>query len=61
MRTLWPVLNRLDKRCVKVYILTRDPAENNERYEEPSESEIEICQHFYSFLLFKIPSPDLGI
>ena len=44
MKMMWPVLNRLDKRGVKVYIFTRDPAEHSGRYEEQSESEIEALE-----------------
>ena len=44
MKMMWPVLNRLDKRGVKVYIFTRDPAEHSGKYEVQSESEIQALE-----------------
>ena len=44
MKTLWPVLNGLDKRGVKVYIFTRDPAEHSGKYEVQPEVEIEALE-----------------
>lgn len=41
MKTFWPVFHRLIKRGVKVYIVTRDPQEHNNGYDEQSEVEIQ--------------------
>lgn len=40
MKTLSPVFEKLIKRGVKVSIVTRDPRDHSEPYEEQSESEI---------------------
>jgi phosphatidylserine/phosphatidylglycerophosphate/cardiolipin synthase-like enzyme len=40
MKTLWPILKRLYNRGIKIYIITRDPKEHSEEYEDQSESEI---------------------
>jgi phosphatidylserine/phosphatidylglycerophosphate/cardiolipin synthase-like enzyme len=41
MRLLWPSLRGLIKRGVKVYIVTRDPREHTEDYEDQSEIQIQ--------------------
>lgn len=41
MKSLWPCFKRLVVRGVKVYIVTRDPKEHTEGYENQSEAEIE--------------------
>jgi phosphatidylserine/phosphatidylglycerophosphate/cardiolipin synthase-like enzyme len=41
MKILWPILRGLIKRGVKVYIVTRDPQEHGNGYDEQSEVEIE--------------------
>jgi phosphatidylserine/phosphatidylglycerophosphate/cardiolipin synthase-like enzyme len=41
MKTLWPTLRKLQNRGVKIFIVTRDPKEHSEGYENQSESEIE--------------------
>jgi len=44
MKTLFPVLNRLNNRGVKVFIITRDPQKHNQEYGEQSETEIEAFE-----------------
>lgn len=44
MMTLRPILNKLYDRGIKVFIITRDPREHNEGYEEQSENEIEALE-----------------
>ena len=44
MTTLFPILNRLNNRGVKVYIITRDPREHSQEYEDQSETEIEAFE-----------------
>lgn len=41
MKTFWPVFRRLVARGVKVYIVTRDPREHTDGYEDQSEIEIQ--------------------
>ncbi len=41
MKTFWPVFRRLVARGVKVYIVTRDPREHTNGYEDQSEVEIQ--------------------
>ena len=41
MKTLWPVFRRLVARGVKVYIVTRDPREHTDGYDDQSEVEIQ--------------------
>lgn len=41
MKMLYPVFEKLVKRGVKVYILTRDPKEHNDNFGQQSESEIQ--------------------
>jgi phosphatidylserine/phosphatidylglycerophosphate/cardiolipin synthase-like enzyme len=38
--TYWPIFRKLYDRGVKIYIITRDPKEHNQRYEIQSEIEI---------------------
>ncbi|HSW87965.1 MAG TPA: phospholipase D-like domain-containing protein [Candidatus Saccharimonadales bacterium] len=40
MRTLYPTFEELIKRGVKVFVVTRDPRDHSEPYEEQSENEI---------------------
>lgn len=44
MKTLFPVLNKLNNRRVKVFIITRDPKEHKREYEHQSETEIEAFE-----------------
>ena len=44
MKTLWPSFRGLVKRGVKTYIVTRDPQDHTERYEEQSEAEIQALE-----------------
>ncbi|MFA6386009.1 MAG: phospholipase D-like domain-containing protein [Candidatus Paceibacterota bacterium] len=41
MKTFWPLFRRLVARGVKVYIVTRDPHEHTDGYDEQSEVEIQ--------------------
>ena len=41
MRTFWPVFRRLVARGVKVYIVTRNPREHTDGYDDQSEVEIQ--------------------
>ena len=41
MKTFWPVFRRLVARGVKVYVVTRDPREHADGYEDQSEVEIQ--------------------
>lgn len=41
MKTFWPVFLRLVGRGVKIYIVTRDPREHTDGYEDQSEVEIQ--------------------
>lgn len=41
MKTFWPVFRRLVSRSVKIYIVTRDPREHIDGYDEQSEVEIQ--------------------
>lgn len=41
MKMLWPSLKQLYDRGIKIFIITRDPNEHTEGYENQSESEIE--------------------
>jgi len=41
MKTFWPVFRRLVARGVKVYVVTRDPREHTDGYEDQSEVEIQ--------------------
>lgn len=41
MKMLYPVFEKLVKRGIKVYILTRDPKEHNNSFGQQSESEIQ--------------------
>jgi phosphatidylserine/phosphatidylglycerophosphate/cardiolipin synthase-like enzyme len=41
MKTFWPVFRRLVARGVKVYIVTRDPREHTDGYDDQSEVEIQ--------------------
>ncbi len=40
MATLYPIFKKLIQRKVKVYVITRDPGEHSDEYEEQSEAEI---------------------
>ena len=44
MKTLFPVLNRLHNRGVKVFIITRNPKEHKSEFEDQSETEIEAFE-----------------
>jgi phosphatidylserine/phosphatidylglycerophosphate/cardiolipin synthase-like enzyme len=44
MKSLWPILNKLHNRGIKIFIITRDPKEHTEGYERQSESEIEALE-----------------
>lgn len=44
MKTLFPVLNRLNNRGIKVFIITRDPKEHKLEYQDQSETEIEAFE-----------------
>ena len=44
MDNLFPVLNRLNNRGVKVFIITRDPREHKEDFADQSETEIEAFE-----------------
>ena len=41
MKTFWPVFRRLVARGVKVYVVTRDPREHTDGYDDQSEVEIQ--------------------
>ena len=41
MKTFWPVFRRLVARGVKVYVVTRDPREHTDGYDNQSEVEIQ--------------------
>lgn len=41
MKTFWPVFRRLVARGVRVYIVTRDPREHTDGYDDQSEVEIQ--------------------
>ena len=41
MKTFWPVFRRLVARDVKVYVVTRDPREHTDGYDDQSEVEIQ--------------------
>lgn len=41
MKTFWPIFRRLVARGVKVYIVTRDPREHTDGYDDQSEVEIQ--------------------
>lgn len=41
MKTFWPLFRRLVGRGVKIYIVTRDPREHTDGYEDQSEVEIQ--------------------
>jgi len=41
MKLLYPMFDRLIRRGIKVFILTRDPREHSEGYKEQSEAEIQ--------------------
>lgn len=41
MKTFWPVFRRLLARGVKIYIVTRDPREHTDGYDDQSEVEIQ--------------------
>jgi len=40
MKTFWPIFHTLYDRGVKIYIITRNPKEHNQKYEVQSENEI---------------------
>lgn len=44
MQTLWPTLHALYDRGVKIFIITRDPHEHTEGYDEQSETEIQALE-----------------
>ena len=44
MNQLFPILNKLNDRGVKVFIITRDPKEHNQEYEDQSETEIKAFE-----------------
>jgi len=44
MKTLWPSLRKLVAKDVRVYIMTRDPLEHTNGYEEQSELEIQALE-----------------
>lgn len=44
MRTLYPVFEKLIKRGVKVYVVTRDPREHTEPYKKQSEEAIQYFE-----------------
>jgi len=44
MQTLWPILKRLYNRGIKIYVITRNPKEHSEEYEDQSEIEIEALE-----------------
>ncbi len=44
MTAIWPSMRELIKRGVKVYIVTRDPSEHMEGYQDQSEEEIESLE-----------------
>jgi len=44
MASLWPSLKSLHHRGVKIYIITRDPKEHNDGYDNQSETEIEALE-----------------
>ncbi len=44
MKTLFPVLNQLNNRGVKVFIITRDSKEYKSEFENQSETEIEAFE-----------------
>ena len=44
MKTLFPILNQLNNRGVKVFIITRDPREHKLEYQDQSETEIEAFE-----------------
>lgn len=44
MESLWPSLKRLHNKGVKIYIITRDPKEHNNGYDNQSETEIEALE-----------------
>jgi len=44
MKMLYPVLEKLIKRDVKVYVVTRDPREHTEPYKEQSEQAIQYFE-----------------
>ena len=41
MKTFWPMFRRLVERGVKIYIVTRDPREHLDSYDQQSEVEIQ--------------------
>ncbi len=41
MKTFWPIFHRLVERGVEIYIVTRDPREHVDDYDEQSEVEIQ--------------------
>ena len=41
MKTFWPIFRRLVARGVKVYVVTRDPREHTDGYDDQSEVEIQ--------------------
>jgi len=41
METFWPIFRRLVARGVRVYVVTRDPTEHTDGYEDQSEVEIQ--------------------
>ncbi len=44
MKMLWPSLKRAYSKGIKVYIITRDPNDHSDGYEDQSESEIEALE-----------------
>lgn len=44
MKSLWPSLKRLNSCGIKIYIITRDPKEHNNGYDNQSEAEIEALE-----------------
>ncbi len=44
MKTIWPTLRELYDRGVKIFIITRDPNEHTEGYDEQSETEIQALE-----------------
>lgn len=44
MNIIFPILNKLNNRGIKIFIITRNPKKHNHKYEEESENEIEALE-----------------